>query len=158
MSMETIKNNKENNPDTFFSGLPKSTVLKGVDLHCLLDKYIQPYDRFKYFELESVINTFCRGEFYFAVTKNESTITGIAELQINPYDETNLWIKHISVDPEFQNQGNSKTLLTEIFAFAKEKGLSLTVSTYSEQGEKFLKQTIDQLSQTEGVEVISPGS
>jgi len=87
---------------------------------------------FKYLDL-SELSANNEDKFYSFVKSGE-IIVGISELQKNPTEKNTFWIKFISVDPQYQNQGFASTLVEEIFRFAKEQGFSVESSSFSSIG------------------------
>jgi GNAT superfamily N-acetyltransferase len=66
-----------------------------------------------------------------AVTYTETItpVLGIAELQINPYDRSIVWLKYVSVAAGFHGNGIGRRLACDLAAFVKESGLQLSRSS-----------------------------
>ena len=111
---------------------------------------------FKYFHLEDIIgiNSYSKEQKLFPLIENEGIIVGLAELEQDPNDSSNFWIKFISVDPQFQGNGYASALIRKIFDFAKENNYSLKPSFYSEEGEKKLKEVMEKIERETGVKVV----
>lgn len=106
---------------------------------------------FEYFTISDVIEGY--GEKYFPITRNpEGLVVGIAELEKNPYEKNIFWIKHISVDPDFQGQGYASRIAREIFSFAHKNNFTLEASSYrSDEGFEKLRPLLNRLSEETGV-------
>jgi GNAT superfamily N-acetyltransferase len=68
-----------------------------------------------------------------------------------------LWIKFLSIDPEFQNRGYASQLAQEVFSFAKRFGVKLETSSYSDDGYEKLKGVFNRLASEHGVQFIDKG-
>lgn len=66
-------------------------------------------------------------------------IIGMTGLQVNPYNDKELWIKFVSVDPDYQGKGYGRKLIELIYKYAREKGLKPKSSSFTDMGEKRLK-------------------
>lgn len=111
---------------------------------------------FKYFHLEEIveINSYSKEQKLFPLVETGGTIVGLAELEQDPNDSNNFWIKFVSVDPQFQGNGYASALIRKIFDFAKENNYSLEPSFYSEEGEKKLKEVMKKTERETGVKVV----
>jgi GNAT superfamily N-acetyltransferase len=114
---------------------------------------------FRYFLLENVIGNILNedSEYVFPVIMEGDKIVGISELQRNPDNHRIFWIKFISIDPEYQGQGNASKLAEEIFSFAKQGGYILEGSSYNEDGYKKLKPVLNRLAIQYSVNFIDKG-
>ncbi len=107
---------------------------------------------FKYFSVSDLSGPMShKSEKNFLTIAEGGIVVGLAELEQNPYDEHNLWLKFVSVDPLYQNKGYVNTLIEQIFIFTKQKNSTLGVSYYSEEGEEKIRRTIEKLSTQTGV-------
>ncbi|MEI6400347.1 MAG: GNAT family N-acetyltransferase [bacterium] len=111
---------------------------------------------FKYFHLEDIvgINSYSKEQKLFPLVETEGVIAGLAELEQDPNDSNNFWIKFVSIDPKFQGKGYASTLISKIFDFAKENNYSLEPSFYSEEGENKLKEVMEKTERETGVKVV----
>jgi GNAT superfamily N-acetyltransferase len=111
---------------------------------------------FKYFPGELFNDSSFRGEreLYYPIVKEEDKIIGIAELEKSSYEENVFWIKFASVDLKYQGMGYGRKLMEEIFRFAKEKGITLEASSYSQDGWNKLKPLQNKLAKEMGVDFI----
>jgi len=91
----------------------------------------------------------------FPVVREADKVVGLSELEQDPKDAQNFWIKFVSVDPEYQGKGYASELLRQIFQFAKDNGYTLEPSYYSEQGLEKLKSVIEKLSAETGVNLVN---
>jgi len=91
----------------------------------------------------------------FPVICEAGKIVGLSELEQDPKNAQNFWIKFVSVDPEYQSRGYASELLRQIFQFAKDNGYTLEPSYYSEQGLEKLKSVIEKLSAETGVNLVN---
>jgi GNAT superfamily N-acetyltransferase len=82
-------------------------------------------------------------------------IVGLSELEQDPKNTKNFWIKFISVDPTYQNKKHASILLKQIFQFAKDNDYTLEPSIYSEEGLEKLKSVVERLSLETGVTIIN---
>lgn len=112
---------------------------------------------FKFFEPNNLTSSNYkeRGDRIFPVIRLNNEIVALSELEKNPYKDNNFWIKFISVDPKYQNQGFATKLIEKIFQFAKENNYSLETSIYTDEGLKKLKKIINKLEEKTGVIVIN---
>jgi GNAT superfamily N-acetyltransferase len=63
-------------------------------------------------------------------------IVGAAGLQITPHDKQMFWIQHISVEDKHQGKGYARLLMEAIYAYAIERGLIVSHSSFSEMGQR----------------------
>ena len=111
---------------------------------------------FKYFDPANItsISRFPSKKLFLA-TYESNTPVGLSELEQDPRDSKNFWIKFVSVDPSYQGKGYASMLLRKIFQFAKDNDYTLEPSFYSEQGLQKLKGVIEKLCIETGVKLIS---
>ncbi len=124
----------------------------------IFDERFQRFDNggvFKYFFPSDLSNPF-RGETYYQLSTAEDMVVGLSELEVDPRDNKNLWIKFISVDPIYQGQGHAKQLAKEIVRFAKAGGYTLEHSSFSDEGQARIYGLIDTLAKEHGVTVLNP--
>ncbi len=91
----------------------------------------------------------------FPVIYEADKVVGLSELEQDPKNAQNFWIKFVSVDLLYQGQGYASKLLKQIFQFAKDNGYTLEPSFYSEQGLEKLKSVIEKLSIETGVNLVN---
>lgn len=73
-------------------------------------------------------------------------IVGDLALQKIPHEEDAFWIQHVTVDPEYQNQGIAKRMLWKAAEYALEAGCRLESSSFSSAGADYLLRTIDAIN------------
>lgn len=109
---------------------------------------------FKYFSSKDITSiSRLPSKKLFPVVCEAGKVVGLSELEQDPKDTQNFWIKFVSVDPAYQGKGYASKLLREIFQFAKDNGYTLELSFYSEQGLEKLKSVIETLSIETGVNI-----
>ncbi len=121
------------------------------------DSRFLPFDEggvFRYFYLRNIISSFNKNKIIYSAIEVDNLIVGLSELEQDPNDENNFWIKFISIDPKYQGKRLSSKLIEEIFKFAKENNYSLQPSFYSEQGLEKIKKVIDRNAEQTGVRII----
>lgn len=74
-------------------------------------------------------------------------IVAMAGLQINPYNTNMLWIKHISVDENYRQNGLATQLIKGCFEYAQTHNLILKNSSYSEMGEQYIHKIFDRVKE-----------
>lgn len=70
----------------------------------------------------------------------------MSELLKDTYNNNNLWIQFLSVDPKEQNNGYASKLIKEIFEFASKNNYSLEASSYTDIGFEKLRPVFERLS------------
>jgi GNAT superfamily N-acetyltransferase len=73
-------------------------------------------------------------------------IVGDLALQKIPHEEDAFWIQHVTVDPEYRNQGVAKRMLWKAAEYALEAGCRLESSSFSRAGADYLLRTIDAIN------------
>jgi GNAT superfamily N-acetyltransferase len=73
------------------------------------------------------------------VVLNGDHIIAMAGVETNPYDHEQLWIKYVSVDPEYRGQGLGRFLLEKVFQYAVAHGQKVKNSSFTELGAERLK-------------------
>ncbi len=63
-------------------------------------------------------------------------VVAMGGVQNDPHDPQNLWIKFISVDPEFQGRGYASRVLKEVFRYAASIGRKVAPGGFTEQGQQ----------------------
>lgn len=74
-------------------------------------------------------------EFHVVVFSGEK-IVAMGGMQDNPNDPRHLWIKFVSVDPEYQGRGLGRMVLREIFRYAAEHEQKVAPGSFTEEGER----------------------
>jgi ribosomal protein S18 acetylase RimI-like enzyme len=82
------------------------------------------------------------------VPKPLKRAVGILELQVNPYDDREIWLKYITVDPQRQRVGIAKELLTRMVSYLAQHPRLLVRSRPSEEGRAKIQAYITRLLDT----------
>ena len=85
---------------------------------------------------------------------NDSDIIAMAALEESPYDNKIYWIKHISTNPKYQNQGYAKKLVEKIVNFEKEKNVKLSPSFYTDEGAKYIKNYLEKFAKEKNINLM----
>lgn len=118
------------------------------------DKHFLDYKEggvFKYFDLADLVRDINRKDKLFSLVREGDLIVGLGELEKDPFKDKNYWVKFLSVDPRYQEKGYASRLAKEIFQFAKQAGVSLEASVYSEIGHQKLKPLFKKLADESSV-------
>ncbi len=110
---------------------------------------------FKYFDVGDLINKISKSNRLYPVVELDGLIVGISELEQDPDNSNNFWIKFISVDPLYQGKGYATLLIEKIFEFAKQNNYSLELSFYSKQGLEKLKKVIERKIEETDIKIIN---
>ena len=97
------------------------------------------FDRIKYLNSKEMMR-----EIHFVILDNKQIVADGA-LQQSPYEEKELWIKHISVDEDYRNRGYARAIMDSIYKYAVKKKQYLVHSSFSDMGERHLPNMISQL-------------
>lgn len=113
--------------------------LNGTDFYVkhINDKDETVFERLKYLYPSEMYR-----ENYFVCFDGDKVVGNLA-IELNPYDENEYWMKHVSVDPMHQNKGISKELIRLMFEFLKQSGKKVSISIYSEEGLLYVKHVIE---------------
>jgi GNAT superfamily N-acetyltransferase len=68
----------------------------------------------------------------------DGQIAGIAGVQQNPYNANELWIKFVSVAPEYRQQGIAGELVEGILEYAEQRDYTVKRSSPTEMGAAYL--------------------
>ena len=79
--------------------------------------------------------------------KDKQKIVAVAGLERSPYNSDEYWIKHYSVDKDYQNRGLATKLIDAVFTFADKRKVALKRSTPTEMGLKYLTEPINRAIQ-----------
>jgi GNAT superfamily N-acetyltransferase len=102
------------------------------------------YDRLKY-----LVRELAHEQEHFLVLGDAGKIIAAGSVQENPYDERELWVCHVSTDPDHQNQGHAKNILRAIADYALEKDYTLATGAFEQDGLKYLAPILPQGHQQE---------
>jgi ribosomal protein S18 acetylase RimI-like enzyme len=72
-------------------------------------------------------------------------VVGMLELQVSPFDDTQVWLKYITVNPAYQRRGIAKHLLALMVSHLKANPRCLSRSRASEEGAVKIQSYIDRL-------------
>lgn len=76
---------------------------------------------------------------------------GLLELEVSPNDAREVWLKYITVAPEFQRRGIAKRLLALAAEHMKKKGGFLVRSSASDEGTLKVQSYIDTVLDEQGI-------
>ncbi len=110
---------------------------------------------FKYFDIKELSQN--KKDKFYPVVKIGDKIVGLSELLKDPFNNKNLWVQFLSIDPEEQNNGYASRLAKEIFEFAKKNNYSLEASSYTEKGFEKMRPVFERLSKEYLVDFINKG-
>ena len=96
-----------------------------------------PFARIKYLHV-----TEAPKEQHFICYTEQDKLVGSLALQQSPWNSAILWVKHVSVDRDFQNRGIAKQLLAMTFEHALSVDKVLEFSSFSNEGKRFLKPAV----------------
>ncbi len=71
-------------------------------------------------------------------------IVGISGMQINPYNNNEIWVKYVSVDKDYQNQGIGRKLIELTYDYSKHNNYEVILSSFTNDGELKLKHITDE--------------
>lgn len=151
--------NKENLPittDTINTTDLINLIYKGDNFP--QDNRFLPTDEggvFEYFEIKDL--SLHPDDKFYPIIKIGDKIVGLSELLKDPFNNKNLWIQFLSIDPKEQNNGYASRLAKEIFKFAKNNNYTLETSHYTEKGFEKLKPVFERLSEEYSVDFINKG-
>lgn len=63
-------------------------------------------------------------------------IIGVGGVQVNPYDPSQLWMQHVSVESKYQGYGYARQILTSIYEYAAQNNLKVVPSSFSKMGQR----------------------
>lgn len=88
---------------------------------------------------------------------NLARAIGILELQVSPYDDHEVWLKYITVDPDYQRRGVSKKLLDMMVALLRDQDCLLSRSRPGKDSPPELQHYIDHLLDGAGIRWMQSG-
>ena len=121
--------------------------------YCQLPVNRDVFERIKYLSVNEMYR-----EVHIIATKGNKIIGDIG-LHVSPFDENTIWVKHVSVDPEFRRKGIARAMVEFMFDWFDILGENrvMELSSYSEDGKKYLQPMIASLrSKYKGVTVLEP--
>ena len=85
-----------------------------------------------------------KSKFYFLCMLDGNKIVGMIKFKVGgsyslEYPKYNNWVSFVSVDKEYRNRGIAKQLIEKLFKFANDNNYSILQSSYSEDGNKYIK-------------------
>jgi len=86
-----------------------------------------------------------RQEDHFVAFAENKRVVGDLALQQSPYDSQILWLKHVSVDEEYRNQGIAGRLLRRCMDHLEQTGKKMKLSSFSDDGERYLRHVLQRL-------------
>lgn len=113
-------------------------------LRALMGEFPENADVFK--RLAFLWDDSARHETHF-LGLSGSKIVAAGSVKENPYDKSELWLMHISVDPEYKGHGYGKRILSSIFDHAVKSGHILAPSTFEDEGFICLAHVMERLHQ-----------
>lgn len=72
-------------------------------------------------------------------------VVGDVGLQNNPYDDSEIWFKHVSVDSEHRNKGVATALIAKSVDYVLSQKKHLGLSSFSDEGELYIKKIFRQI-------------
>lgn len=74
----------------------------------------------------------------------DGRIVGISGLQVNPYNEDELWVQHVSIEEDYRGRGLASRLVEAVYAYALEHKKKVTPSSFTQLGQR-LKHVFERL-------------
>jgi GNAT superfamily N-acetyltransferase len=99
------------------------------------------FDRIKYLHSNEMFK-----EDHIIVVTDTGLVVGNIATQVNPYDTTQLWIKHVSVDPAYHNKGVATVMVEELYALARDTQKSLQRGSPTQMGKDHLTEVFHRAS------------
>lgn len=143
---EVMDNIKRNLPSDITFMTAKDMILYNTDYGDDNDlrtrvKYIYPDN---YFSSEHPLSS----EFFLAITENNVPVSEggkiISVMVCGSYDDDTLSVTGISTDEEFRRQGYATKLLSAYFELCNNNSLQTSMSSYTDDGEKYIKPIVEQ--------------
>ncbi len=83
-------------------------------------------------------------EIHIAHFDGQRVVSSLA-LQINPYDNDELWLKHVIVDEDYRNRGLASELYQAAADYAREKNKAIKRSSSTKMGQEYLSHVVDRV-------------
>jgi len=103
------------------------------------DKNSNVFDRLRYLNPNEM-----QREIHFFHADQGKIISSLA-LQSNPYDDTELWLKHVVVDEEYRNRGLASELYQMAVDYARNQSKAIKRSSATDMGQKYLSHVVDRI-------------
>ncbi|MAQ70910.1 MAG: hypothetical protein CL565_01825 [Alphaproteobacteria bacterium] len=117
---------------TDFSGLNSLNTA----FNCNADMYV----RLQFLEFKAALN-----EKHFVITTPDHKVVAVGSVRPSNLLKGQLFMHHISVDPEFKNQGCATKIVRAIYQYAQDNSFVLTPTRFEEEGMKYLAPTMAKL-------------
>ncbi|MBO9428670.1 GNAT family N-acetyltransferase [Sulfitobacter sp. R18_1] len=98
-------------------------------------------DRIKYLYMDYLRNE------TLVVARDEGRIVGAIGLQKNPYDGSVYWLKYVSVEEAYKNQGIASSMYEEAIKFVQNEGCQIERSSSSPDGRVYLTNVVSRLNE-----------
>lgn len=85
-------------------------------------------------------------EHHFVAFDGEKLIGDLA-IQENPYNKDQIWLKHVSIDPNYRNQKIATKLYDMLFSYLEQSGHNLVRSSPSDLGKLYIPSIIQKMKQ-----------
>lgn len=73
----------------------------------------------------------------------DGVIVGVGGVQVNPYNEHELWGKFVGVDERYREQGIGGRLIRQMMKYAEDNDMKFVPSSFTQMGEERLKPIVD---------------
>lgn len=83
-------------------------------------------------------------EIHIAHFDGKRVVSSLA-LQQNPYDDSELWLKHVVVDEDYRNRGLASELYQAAVDYAREHGKAIMRSSATKMGKAYLTHVVDRI-------------
>ncbi len=126
--------------DTYY----QKPFLKAIDLHTgddldELSGFHDIYARIKYLSSNEI-----HGETLVAALDGPKLV-GAVGLQVNPYNEDEIWLKYISVDEDYKRQGIARELYFKAADYVDGLGKKIERSSATEDGRMYLGKIVAEI-------------
>lgn len=121
----------------------KMKMMPGRDLHIFInqneDKNAETFDRLRYLHPSEM-----EREIHFCHIDGRKVVSSLA-LQLNPYDDSEFWLKHVIVDEDYRNRGLASELYQAAVDYARKQGKAIKRSSATSMGELYLSHVVDRI-------------